>query len=51
MLRLEVEAIGGLHQFPALTEAITIEKNDDLARKEAEELTHMITRMAERLEK
>ncbi|BEJ14845.1 hypothetical protein CspHIS471_0406120 [Cutaneotrichosporon sp. HIS471] len=39
----------GATTFPALTEAITIEKDEELARKEAQELTDMISAMAERL--
>ncbi|KLT44260.1 Zn-dependent exopeptidase [Cutaneotrichosporon oleaginosum] len=41
----------GATTFPALTEAITIEKDEELARKEAQELTDMISSMAKRLDK
>ncbi|KAJ9099261.1 hypothetical protein QFC21_004142 [Naganishia friedmannii] len=39
----------GATTFPALTEALTIEKSTSLAQKEANELAEMIGKMAERL--
>ncbi|KAJ9116408.1 hypothetical protein QFC22_004850 [Naganishia vaughanmartiniae] len=39
----------GATTFPALTEALTIEKSTSLAQKEADELAEMIGKMAERL--
>ncbi len=36
-------------QFPALTEALTIDKSPEAAQKEADELADMIEAMVERL--